>query len=267
MKNRFEILNQFYNSKNEDARLCNSRHGQLEYLTTMHLIKQYLKPDCKIIEVGAGTGRYSVALADEGYDVTAVELVQSNVEAIQKKIIYKKNIQAFQGDALDLGQFEDESFDVTLVLGPMYHLYEKSEQHKALDEAIRVTKNDGVILVAFLSVHALLYANFLQGNFETGLKCNFNEDFTVKHFKEQVFTGFEVEEFESLFENKNITHISTVGVDSILELAEKRSDFKMSDKDFKSFFKYHLQNCQRRELLGASNHLVYIGRKHSLSHP
>lgn len=261
MRDRFDILNEFYNAKDEDARLCNSRHGQLEYITTMNFIHQYLKPGHKVIEIGAGTGRYSVALANEGYDVTAVELVESNVEQIKKKIIYMKNIAAVQGDATDLSQFGDETFDVTLVFGPMYHLFEEADQHKALDEALRVTKKGGVILVAFLSVHAMLYANFLRGNFEIGLNLNFDEDFMVRHFKEQLFTGFEVREFEALFENKPITHLTTAGTDSILELAESRTDFKMTDHDFKHFCKYFIASCENRELLGSSNHLLYIGKK------
>lgn len=261
MKNRFDILNEFYTVKDEDARLCSSRHGQLEYITTMNFIHRYLEPGHKVIEIGAGTGRYSVTLANEGYDVTAVELVESNVEQIKKKIIYMKNIVALQGDATDLSQFGDETFDVTLVFGPMYHLFEEADQHKALDEALRVTKKGGVILVAFLSVHAMLYANFLRGNFETGLNLNFDKNFKVRHFKEQLFTGFEVKEFEALFENKNITHLTTAGTDSILELAETRSDFKMTDHDFKQYCKYFMAACENRSLLGSSNHLLYIGKK------
>lgn len=56
-----------------------------------------------------------------------------------------------------------------LLLGPMYHLFTEKDQHKVLDEAIRVTKSGGVILVAFLSVHAILYSHFLKDNFEAGL--------------------------------------------------------------------------------------------------
>ena len=167
------------------------------------------------------------------------------------------NLQAFQGDALDLTRFADESFDVTLVFGPMYHLYEQKDVHKALDEALRVTKKDGVILVAFLSVYAILYNNYLQGNLLAGLEENFTENYEIRHFEEQLFTGYDIVEFEELFAEKEIEYISTVAADTILELARKRTDFVMSDEDFEAFAKYHLAFCEKRELLGASSHLLF----------
>lgn len=261
MADRVHVLNSLYESYNEDARLCHSRHGQLEYMTTMEYIHRFAKAGDSILEVGAGTGRYSVALAREGFDVKAVELVPANIEVMKRNIGYLKNIEAMRGDALDLSRFADNSFNITLVLGPLYHLFNADEQQKAIDEAIRVTKKGGVVFFAFLSVHAMLYCNFLQGNFETGIKINLDEKFETKHELEQRFTGFDVDEFEGLFDGKPVDYVATVAADSIMELAENRKDFKMPDRDFKLFFKYHLANCEKRELLGASSHLVYICRK------
>jgi 2-polyprenyl-3-methyl-5-hydroxy-6-metoxy-1,4-benzoquinol methylase len=80
----FEIINSHYNSRDEDARL-DSKHGQIEFLTTMHYIKKYLKPGMKILEIGAATGKYSHALALEGYELYAVELVQHNIDIFNQK--------------------------------------------------------------------------------------------------------------------------------------------------------------------------------------
>ena len=78
MSTRKEIVSSYYGQYDEDERTVRSRHGQLEYCTTMAYIHRYVNKQSKILEVGAGTGRYSIALAKEGMDVTAVELVESN---------------------------------------------------------------------------------------------------------------------------------------------------------------------------------------------
>lgn len=261
MSKRIEFVNMFYNEIDEEARLGRSRHGQLEYQTTMNYIKRFAKDEARILEIGAGTGRYSIDLAKEGYDVTAVELVEHNLEILKKNSSDLKNIQAFQGDALDLSRFEDESFDITLVFGPLYHLYDKEDVHRAIDEAIRVTKKDGIILAAFLSVYAILFDNYLNGSLVTGLKENFDAEYKVKHFEEQLFTGYDIPEFEQLFDEKSVQYITTIAVDSVLELAEGRSDFAMSDEEFEAFTTYHLATCEKRELLGCSSHLLYICKK------
>ena len=74
MSTRKEIVSSFYGQYDEDGRTARSRHGQLEFCTTMTYIHRYAARQSKILEVGAGTGRYSIALAREGMDVTAVEL-------------------------------------------------------------------------------------------------------------------------------------------------------------------------------------------------
>lgn len=261
MSTRIEMLNTFYNRIDEDVRLCENRHGQLERFTTMNYIRQLADSNAKILEIGAGTGNYSIALAKEGYDVTAVELVEHNLEILKRNSEGLRNIQAFQGDALELEQFADNTFDITLVFGPMYHLYDEKDVHRALDEAIRVTKKEGIILVAFLSVYAILCDNYLNGNFKAGLEENFDEGYRVRHFEEQLFTGYDIAEFETLFEKKNVQHIKTVAVDGIMELAEGRKDFAMTDEEFKQYAKYHLAICEKRELLGSSSHLLYICKK------
>lgn len=231
MSKRIEIVNSFYNAIDEDARLDRSRQGQMEYITTMEYIHRFAREGAKVLEIGAGTGRYSIALAKAGYDVTSVELVEHNLEVLKKNGEGLKNLQAFQGDALDLSRFADGEFDVTLVFGPIYHLYDKKDVHKALDEAIRVTKENGVILVAFLSVYAILFDNYLNGSLVEGIEENFTQDYQVKHFEEQLFTGYDIVEFEELFAEKCVETLTLAAVDSILELAEGRKDFAMSDEE------------------------------------
>lgn len=263
MSTRTEIVSSFYNQVDEDSRLQRSRHGQLEYAVTMNYIHCFAAPGSRVLEVGAGTGRYSVALAREGFQVTAVELVESNYAILQKNSMGIENLEAVQGDATDLSRFADQPFDITLVLGPLYHLYEQEDIHKAIDEAIRVTKKGGIIFFAFISVFGIMYANYLQGNWSAGQEENFTKDYKVRHFKEQLFTGYDVTEFEKLFEGKPVQWVATTGTDGILEPIEGRSDFEISDQDFQPFVAWYLAFSEKRELLGHTNHLLYICRRQS----
>ena len=261
MSTRKEIVSGFYAQSDEDGRLKRSRHGQLEYATTMAYIHRYADKQSKVLEVGAGTGRYSVALAKEGMKVTAVELVESNLVLLRENSRGIENLESYQGDATDLGRFPDDSFDVTLFFGPMYHLYEPDEVNRAIDEAIRVTKPGGVILFAFISVYAIMYANYLSGNWAAGQEENFTDDYRVRHFKEQLFTGYDVIEFERLFDKKPVEWITTAGTDGLLEPIEERADFSIRDEDFDAFAAWYLAFAEKRELLGMTNHLLYICRR------
>lgn len=259
MSERINMVTGFYDQIEEDKRLVKSRHGQLEYRTSMEYIHRYAKRGDRILEIGAGTGRYSIALAKEGYDVIAVELVESNLDVLKSNSEGIANLQSYQGDALDLGRFKDGEFDLTLVFGPMYHLYEQADVQKAIDEALRVTKKGGTVMFAFLSVYAILYDNYLNDQMIDGIEENFDKDFRVRHFEEQLFTGYDIVEFEKLFESKPAEYLTTVATDSVMELVRHNTDFEqLTDEGFEAFAKYHLATCEVRELLGCSSHLLYI---------
>lgn len=264
MDKRTQILEGIYGDGREESRLTRTRHGQLEFLTTMSYIGRMAPSPCRVLELGAGTGAYTVALAQKGHQVTAVELVERNYELLKANTAAYPAVEAVRGDALDLRRWANDSFQLTLSMGPMYHLYGKGGVDRAIDEAIRVTRPGGILLFAFLSVHAILYDNYLQPephSFRAGMAENFDKNMGVRHFPEQVFTGYDVAEFEALFQDKPVAHLRTVATDGILELAEDRRDFAMTDEDFRLFSAYHLLHCEQRELLGSSAHLLYICRK------
>ena len=261
MPDRKEFISGFYDRADEDSRLLRTRHGQLEYAVTMHYIHRYSAPGARVLEVGAGTGRYSIALAGEGMEVTAVELAPGNLAILREKSRGLPGIASFEGDATDLSRFPDGAFDLTLVLGPMYHLYEPRDVHRAIDEAVRVTKKGGVLMFAFLSVFGIMYANYLTGNWAAGQEENFDGDYRVRHFQDQLFTGYDVAEFEELFGGKPVQRLTTAGTDGLLEAVEDRPDFEIKDQDFPAFVNWYLAFAEKRELLGNTNHLLYICRK------
>ena len=86
----------FYNTYDEDRRLA-LKHGSVEFLTTMRYINKYIRPGHRVLEIGAGTGRYSHALARQGYSVDAVELVQHNMDVFREKTLPEENITIRRG--------------------------------------------------------------------------------------------------------------------------------------------------------------------------
>lgn len=134
-----QYLIDFYNSYDEEGRL-ETKYGAVEFLTTMRYIEKYIRQGDSVLEIGAATGRYSHALARRGYTVDAVELVEHNIEIFRKNTLPDEKITVTQGNALDLSAFPDNKYDITLLLGPLYHLYNDEDKRQALSEAIRVTK-------------------------------------------------------------------------------------------------------------------------------
>ncbi len=153
---RLEALKNYYETHNEDIRL-ESRHGMVEFLTTIHYIQKYLKQNMNILEIGAGTGKYSHYFARKGYNVDAIELITQNIEIFKKNTEACENISIQQGDAINLENIPSEKYDITLLLGPMYHLYTEDDKKSAIKEAIRVTKKDGIIFVSYCNNDMTVY--------------------------------------------------------------------------------------------------------------
>ena len=139
-------IEKHYNKHPEDLRLLR-RHGIVEFETTMYHLRRFLKPGYRLLDIGAGTGRYTSALMAEGYEVKAVELVRRNIDVFLKR---EPTADVVQGDARHMPFVPTASADVTLLLGPLYHLIGDDEKLKALKEAKRVTKPGGLIFVAYL---------------------------------------------------------------------------------------------------------------------
>lgn len=266
MKERFldNVLDKFYkDGYAEDERLTSDKMHYIEFITTTTYIDKYLKQGDRILEVGAGTGAYSLYYANKGYQVDALELVQANVDVMKGKIKDDMNIRAIQGNALDLSMYSDNTFDVTLVLGPLYHLFKPEEEAKAISEAIRVTKPNGKILIAFILFDLTMLTWGFQGkniydNYGVGkqvsldFKPNNSEDliFNMRYFNE-------VKHLMNKFDVKKICYVATDGIGRVI-----REDIdNMNDEEYKMFVDYHLSICEREDLIGYSGHILSIIEK------
>lgn len=254
--NEDKLIN-YYNKFNEDKRF-NSKHGQVEFQTTLFYINKYLKKNDKIIEIGAGTGKYAGYLANH-YDVTAVELVKHNLRLIEKNY---PNVLAYQGNATDLSGFNDNTFDITLLFGPMYHLLTEKEKIKALSEAKRITKKNGLIMVAYvMNEYAVIKHGFMEHNIINAIKeKRIDNDFNIIKADDGLYSMIRLEDIDKLNKELNLKRVTIFTPDGPANYIRSELN-KMSDEEYNIFLKYILSISERKDILGASAHIVDVLKK------
>lgn len=255
-----EILNEYYNSHDEDGRLV-PRANSVEFITTMKYIKKYLEKGMKILEIGAATGRYSLALADEGYSVDAVELIEHNIDVFKNKMKPYQAVTITQGDACDLSFIEDNKYDITLLLGPMYHLFKEEDRFAALSEAIRVTKTGGIVFCAYIGLNICIYQQFITGTVnELREKGLIDKDFNAQPVAEGLFMPQLKEDIDKQVSRFNVTRLHYVGTDMLHRYMMDTIN-EMDEETFADYMNYHYKICERADCVGLSNHLLDIFRK------
>lgn len=256
-----KYLTEYYNNYDEDGRLT-SKHGQVEFLTTMKYINKFLKKGMRVLEVGAGTGRYSLTIAEKGFQVDAIELIQHNIDILKGKVTENCNIDVRQGNAIDLSCYEDETFDITLVLGPLYHLF-NDDKKQAISEAIRVTKKGGVVFVAYCMNDATIATwGFQQGNILEGIQNGVVDGDTFRCLSNPslLFEMYRKEEIDELMAGYNIERLHFVATDLLTNHMKNTID-EMDEKMFETYLKYHFSICERTDLAGITHHSLDVFRK------
>lgn len=255
-------LQNFYEGYDEHKRF-QSRHGQVEFLTTVKYVEDCLFPGARILEIGAGSGRYSHHFAMKGYDVDAVELLDVNLQKIRSGIQAGEPLTVYKGNALDLSFLKSESYDIVLLLGPLYHLYREDDKLRALNEALRVLKKGGILMNAYcMADAAILMAGFRKGHTKYLIENNMLDPVTFETRSEpkDVFELVTVMDIDRLNAHLPARRIKLVGTDMSAEFMEDVID-NMSDEEFVLYMNYHFTVCERPDLIGAGNHTLDILKK------
>ena len=246
---------------NEDKRLMQNKASKVEFLTTLKYIKDYLKKGDKILDVGAGTGIYSLELAKEGFDVTAFELMDHHCSIIESKKTKEMHLEVVRGNALDLSMFEDESFDLVLNFGPLYHLPKEEDRLQVIKESMRVLKPGGLAMFAYINndmvfvTESLSYnPDFLLGDQERFYK---HDSFKVV---DDPFTVLTYDMAVRLFEELDLPIEKHIGTDGFSELLDGKIN-ALNEEQFLEWLRFHFYLCEKKEFLGSSHHLLVITRK------
>ena len=257
-----EILSQHYENYDEDGRLT-TRYGRVEYLTTMRYLNRYLSPGMRILEIGAATGRYSHELARMGYQVDAVELVEHNIQIFLENTQPGEKITITQGNATNLSEFLDNTYDITLLLGPMYHLFAYEEKLQALKEATRVTKVGGIIFVAYCMGDAsVLSYGFQRGYIHDLMEKCMLDPVTFQAFSKpwDLFELHRKEDIDELRSHLPVTQLHFVASDGYTNHMRNTVE-QMDEETYQMYLRYHFATCERLDMIGYSHHTLDIFRK------
>ncbi len=267
-----EILS-FYRQTQESKRLTNDVRGQIEFARTQEIIMRYLPtPPAVVLDIGGGSGPYACWLAKAGYEAHLVDPVNLHIEQAKETSDQQPEhpiASISLGDAREL-RFSSASADAVLLLGPLYHLIDKSERLLALREASRVLRNGGVIVAAGISRFASLLDFFckdrlgnpvsrdiVQNDLETGYHRNPTEN--LEFFTDAYL--HRPEELNSEVVEAGFEHQATLAVQGPAWLFRSVESY-WADPDQRAAVLDFIRKVEAEpSILGMSSHILAIGTK------
>lgn len=258
MNDELEKVSAIYELFDESQRL-DSKDTNIEFLTTIRSIEKYLKPGMRILDLGAGTGRYSLYFAAKGYDVVAIELVEKHVMAIKQAKTDDMSLEVIQGNAIDkLIKIDDNSFNIILCFGPLYHLEKDTDREKCVNEIKRVCSEKGNMFFAFINNDMVITTETMCYDKNYIKSDNYNHStFKVNDFP---FIFYTIKMARELIHNCGLTIDKEIAADGLSELLADKIN-SMDDESYRLWLEYHYYTCEQPEFIGFSNHLLFIADK------
>ncbi len=284
----FEKIKNYYSKFDEKNRLQNDNSGKLEFLMTMGILEKNLphpaemaaadgasaKSDgeISILDLGGGAGAYSFPLAKKGYKVTLADLSETLLSQAKKQKEEDKVqnlVSCDQVNATDLSCYKDNSFDVVLLFGPLYHLLENSERSACIKEIHRVLKPGGKVFASFipyLSGSIALLSRFYWRPEQVDIDT-LSEVFKSGQFKNLSDSGFQEgyyptsEEIENLFDANGFEKIV---LRSIRGFGYEKEDmiYKFENTpDFEKIIGLINDTAADKSIVEMCGHAIYVGRK------
>lgn len=258
-------IRQYYADFSEEERLFDGKQHYCEYLVTMHLLRKYLSLNgMRILDCCAGTGAYSFALAAEGAEVTAGDLVAEHAEKMRRDPRADILEEIYTGDAGNLSRFKDASFDTVLCMGALYHLPDAADRDAVLRECIRVLKPGGFLICAWQRLLAICLARLLNAVHQTDAAArreafSLLDDSRRTHCRD-IFYGMTIDEIESIaprYGLRRITNASTYpALYSLFTAAES-----FSPDEYSAYVRCIYETCEDAASIQYTMHGLYIAQK------
>lgn len=258
-------LIEYYNQYSEDERLFKDNQHKTELIIVLEYLKKFFCKGNNVLDVGTGTGVYSIICAENEMSVISVDISEKNLTILRKKIQntnLKDLIQVILSDSLDLSILLDNQFDLVLNMGPIYHLKTREERLLSLKESLRVLKSGGFLFVMYLNKYFKYFQRIQNGKAINN--WDIIDNILTKGYKyesdDQYFffmSPTEVEYLFSEFEGEIINHIGTDGIGALM------SDMinSMGTEDYSNWIRYQKEICEDPNLLGISLHNLVIFKK------
>lgn len=249
----------------------------LEFVVNLHYIREYFPAEGKVLDNGAGPGKYAVELARTGrYTVTLTDLTRGFVELAREKAEQFGVLEHFDGfyerDARDLSGLADNSFDAALMMGPLYHLQREEDRRTALAELNRVTKPGGIVCVAVRTrehwtLNSLLHPEQWPPHNNIDRIVEFQETGCFDHTDEGRYTGayfFRTQEIVPFMEAGGFETIKLVGSTNLgcMLSGEQRAYWQAKGEgEYQKLVELIIWMADEPSIAGMSSHSLYIGRK------
>lgn len=239
-----------------------------EFAVTMLALADHLPPPpAKIADIGSGPGRYAIALAQVGYAVTLVDLSRGSLALARKQaeaagVTLEATIHA---NALDLSGLASSMYDAVLLFGPLYHLLAHKERLQAVREAMRLLRPGGTLFAAFVTRFAQFRWAAHHDAVWLARDRAYTEQFLVTgiHRHPDLFTDAyfaHPDEIVPLMESAGLSTVCMVGCEGAVSHNEARVN-QLEGDDWAYWTRLSYRIGQEPSMYGASDHLLYIGRK------
>jgi SAM-dependent methyltransferase len=244
------------------------RH-QLEYDLTWRYLDRYLPPQGSILEVGAATGRYTLELAKRGYTLTAVDLSAALLVECRKRLAeegLERQVRFVVADARDLDKVAEKGFDAVLLMGPLYHLVVEADRKVALQAAFDRLREGGIIFSSFLSRFGIM-GDLLKNKpdwieEQAAVRSQLERGKRPDDSPRGGFRGYAalVSEIAPLHEAIGFETLTMAGVEPAIA-ADDESYNRLQGKQRQRWLDLFYEMSTEKSILGASRHLLYIGKK------